>query len=500
MLDLIRHNCAVFAIYGVKNAAKYVREGLYALQHRGQDGGSIVSCDGDKYHEHRGLGLILSIFKDEVIERLPGHFAIGHGRYSTKGANIEINLQPHWATIVIEGKREEKIWLASNGDLTNMEELKDFLKKQGKLYDLYSENDSEVFAKLVAYHFNQTQDMAKAISLAINQAIGAYSAVMLALNKLFVFTDGLKIRPLALGRIGEEVWVVASETCAFDIIGAKYIREVFTGEIIEIDEKGLKVLNRLTDGKSANCIFEFIYFARPDSMVYGESVSRIRDGLGWRLYKEHPAPINSLVIPVPDSSNSAALSYYARATNDSIWRWITGNKEMVLDVLSNPGGDKPEIKRIMFGIGLVRSHYVQRTFIEPEQEIRDLDARLKFNPDQAVLRDGIIVVVDDSIVRGTTSKKLVRMLRSAGAKEVHYRVSSPPLTSPCFYGIDMPTKEEFVAHNRSIEQIKAYLEVDSLGYLSLEGLLSCVPNPENFCTACFTGKYPTEIPACKLKS
>lgn len=494
--------CGVFAVYGHPKTGLVIKDGLHAQQHRGQEGAGIVTCDGKEYYDHKDLGLVLPIFTNKVTEGLAGYFGIGHGRYSTQGANIKVNLQPHWATIIVRGKGEEKIWLAANGDLVNIDELRNFLQDKGTLYHLYSENDGEVLAKLVAYHFNECQDMGEAIQQVMNLATGAYSTVMLTLNKLFVFRDKKGFRPLALGRV-DSGYVVASETCAFDSIEAKYLREVFPGEIICIDEKGLKVLSRPeeTTAPYSHCIFEFIYFARPDSMVFGDHVSPIRKKLGRQLYIEHHPPENvDLVITVPDSSNSATLGYYYSLLEDRVKKWIIKNIDLINQYIKNPEcAELPPIIEVFFDYGLVRSHYIQRTFIEPEQIIRDLEARLKYNPDRGVLHDKVIVVVDDSIVRGTTSRRLVRMLRYAGAKEVHYRVSSPPLKSPCYYGIDMPTKEEFIANGKSIEQIKAYLEVDSLGYLSLTGMLSCVTNPENFCTACFTGKYLTEIPAHKTK-
>jgi amidophosphoribosyltransferase len=451
--NLIHEECGIFGIFGARKAAELTYLGLYALQHRGQEGAGIISSDGKRIYEHRGSGEVNEVFsRQEILGQLKGHIAIGHNRYSTTGASSSVNIQP----ILITYKRG-KLALAHNGNLTNSYSLRTWMEKNGSIFQTSS--DSEIILHLVARSRKPT--VVEMIQDALFKVKGAYSVVFNTGDTLIAARDPRGFRPLALGRLNK-AWVVASETCAFDIIGAKYERDIEPGEIAVINGKGVKSLFPFKPVSHAFCIFEFIYFARPDSKIFNENVDKIRRRLGRQLANERPAQAD-IVISVPDSSNTATLGYC-------------------------------EQSGIRYEVGLIRNHYIGRTFIEPEQTIRDLDARIKFNPVSGVLKGQRVVIVDDSIVRGTTSKKLIHMLRNAGAKEVHFRVSSPPIISPCFYGIDMPTREELIASSKSVEQIREYLDVDTLGYLSLPGMLSMHSlDGRDFCVACFSGKYPTKI-------
>ena len=450
---LIHEECGVFGIFGAKKAAELTYLGLYSLQHRGQEGAGIVSSSGGKFYQHRGLGEVNEVFSNkEILNELKGDLAIGHNRYSTTGVSSSVNVQPLLITY-----RKGNLALAHNGNLTNSYSLRNGMEKTGSIFQTSS--DSEIILHLVARSKKETVE--EMIQDALGKIKGAFSVVFNTGDSLIAARDPNGFRPLALGKVNS-TWVVASETCAFDIIGAKYERDIEPGEVAVINAKGIKSYFPFKTVKHAFCIFEFIYFARPDSMIYGEMVDKIRRRLGKQLAKEKPAQAD-IVISVPDSSNTATLGYC-------------------------------EESGIKYEVGLIRNHYIGRTFIEPEQTIRDLDARIKFNPVRGALKDKRVVVVDDSIVRGTTSKKLIKMLRNAGAKEVHFRVSSPPITSPCFYGIDMPTREELIASSQTVEQIRKFLDVDSLGYLSLNGMLSLHSlEGKDFCAACFSGKYPTKI-------
>ncbi|MCJ7497415.1 MAG: amidophosphoribosyltransferase [candidate division Zixibacteria bacterium] len=379
--------------------------------------------------------------------------AIGHNRYSTTGSSTVANIQP----LQITYKGDKLLAVGHNGNLTNSTGLRNKLEKEGSIFQ--TTTDSEIILHLIAR--SKKEKIEDSLADALSQVSGAYSLVFITSDSILAARDPYGWRPLALGKL-RDAWVIASETCAFDIIEAKYVRDIKPGEIILINNKGLKSFSPFKKVKHAFCIFEFIYFARPDSMIFGENVDKVRRRLGHQLAKEQPADAD-IVIAVPDSSNTHTLGY-------------------------------SEQSGIKFEVGLIRNHYIGRTFIHPEQKIRDLDARIKYNPVKGVLRDKKIIIVDDSIVRGTTSRKLVGMLRNAGAKEVHFRVSSPPIISPCFYGIDMPTKKELIASSKSVEEIRGYLGVDSLGYLSIEGMLSMPSLPrEDFCVACFSGKYPSRI-------
>jgi amidophosphoribosyltransferase len=451
--NLIHEECGVFGILGARKAAELTYLGLYALQHRGQEGAGIVSSNNGKIYQHRGLGEVNEVFSQkEILSGLKGGLAIGHNRYSTTGASSSINVQPLLITY-----KKGNLALAHNGNLTNSFNLRSSMERSGSIFQTSS--DSEIILHLVARSKRETVE--EMIQDALSKVKGAYSVVFNTGDSIVAARDPHGFRPLALGRL-RNAWVVASETCAFDIIGAKYERDIEPGEIAVINQNGVKSHFPFKPVKHAFCIFEFIYFARPDSIIYNDNVDKIRRRLGSQLAREKPVTAD-IVISVPDSSNTATLGYCEE----------TG---------------------IKYEVGLIRNHYIGRTFIEPEQTIRDLDARIKFNPVRGVLKNKRVVVVDDSIVRGTTSKKLIHMLRNAGAKEVHFRVSSPPITSPCFYGIDMPTKEELIASSKSVEQIREYLDVDSLGYLSLPGMLSMHSlDGRDFCVACFSGKYPTRI-------
>ncbi|OGC79921.1 MAG: amidophosphoribosyltransferase [candidate division Zixibacteria bacterium RBG_16_43_9] len=452
--NLLHEDCGIFAIFGAKKASELTYLGLYALQHRGQEASGIVSSDGNRLYQRKGMGQVNEVFASkEVLSSLRGEMAIGHNRYSTTGSSTVANIQP----LQITYKGDKLLAVGHNGNLTNSTSLRKKLEKEGSIFQ--TTTDSEIILHLIAR--SKKEKIEDSLADALSQVSGAYSLVFITADSILAARDPYGWRPLALGKL-KDAWVVASETCAFDMIGAKYLRDVQPGEILLINEKGLKSITPFKKVKHAFCIFEFIYFARPDSMIFGENVDKVRRRLGRQLAKEQPADAD-IVIAVPDSSNTHTLGY-------------------------------SEQSGIKFEVGLIRNHYIGRTFIQPEQKIRDLDARIKYNPVKGVLKDKRIVIVDDSIVRGTTSRKLVWMLRNAGAKEVHFRVSSPPITSPCFYGIDMPTKRELIASAKSVEQIRRYLGVDSLGYLSIEGMLSMPSLPkESFCVACFSGRYPTKI-------
>lgn len=452
-LDKPACECGVFGIYGTRRAAELTYFGLYSLQHRGQESCGIVSSDGEGLHARKGMGEIADVFPDHrTLRDLTGHAAIGHNRYSTAGSSTFDNAQP-----LLMKFRYKQLAAGHNGNITNAGELKTYLESGGAIFQTSS--DSELVLHLFARSKKQTV-VARLVE-AFSRVEGAYCFLFLTPDELIAARDPLGFRPLALGK-RNGAWVVASETCAFDIIGARYVRDVAPGEILSISEAGLKSTFLPTNGKRSYCIFEHIYFARPDSMIFEENVDKVRRRLGRQLAVEQPADAD-IVISVPDSSNTAALGY------------------------AEQSGLKLEV-------GLIRNHYVGRTFILPDQDMRDLDVKIKFNTVKGVLKGKRVVMVDDSIVRGTTARKLVRLVRDAGAREVHFRVASPPIVSPCFYGIDMPTRGELIASSRSVEKIRKYLGVDSLGYLSLEGMLELPRHPkESFCTACFTGKYHTRI-------
>lgn len=460
MLDpMVNDKCGVFGIFGNAKAAELTYFGLYALQHRGQESAGIVTTNRDKIHLHKGMGQVSEVFAEqEIMSRLTGKIAIGHTRYSTTGASSLINIQPFIIT-----NRSRYLAIAHNGNLTNALELRTRLDASGSIFQTTS--DTEIILHLAAKSKKRTR--IERICDALSTIRGAFSLLFLTEDSIIAARDPLGFRPLCLGKF-RSAHVVASETCAFDLIGARYVRDIEPGEVLEISEKGLKSYFPVKPRKHAFCIFEYIYFSRPDSKVFGENVDKIRRRLGRQLAREHPVEAD-IVIGIPDSANTATLGY-------------------------------AEESGIRFEIGLIRNHYVGRTFIDPQQKIRDLDVKVKFNPVKGVLKGRRIIVVDDSIVRGTTSKKLVSLIRDAGAKEIHFRVSSPPIISPCFFGIDMPTRQELIASTMSVEKIEKYLEVDSLRYLSLEGMLSISSLPDtSFCASCFSGKYPIKTPEVNRK-
>ncbi len=446
--------CGVFGIFGDKEAVGKTYFGLYALQHRGQESTGIAAADGGTIHLHRGTGLVASVFAHgRDFRNLTGPAAIGHNRYSTTGISGLTNAQP----LRIRFKGGE-IAAAHNGNVVNAYELRKAMEEKGSIFQTTS--DSEIVLHLIAR--SRKRDIEEMIRDGLARLVGAYCFLFLTPEKLVAARDPHGFRPLCLGRHGDAV-LVASESCAFDILGAEYVRDVEPGEVVVIDGGGVRSLRLPPAGRRAFCVFEFIYFSRPDSIIFDEKVDKVRRTLGKKLALEAPAAAD-IVIAVPDSANTAALGY-AQASG------------------------------LRFELGLIRNHYVGRTFIAPDQKERDLDVQVKFNPVSGVLKNKRVVLVEDSIVRGTTLKKLVRLIRKAGPSEIHVRVSSPPIISPCYYGIDISRKEELIAAFHPVEEICRYIGADSLAYLTVDGMLDAVPERGDYCTACFTGDYPTAIPA-----
>jgi amidophosphoribosyltransferase len=457
--DKFKDECGVFGVFGHPDAAALTALGLHALQHRGQEACGIVSFDGEHFFIKRGLGLVDDNFGSaDVIESLKGHTAIGHNRYSTTGESMLRNVQPLYADLHFGG-----FALAHNGNLTNALTLRSDLVKRGAIFQ--STSDTEVVLHLVAA--SKGANVVDKVVDALSQIKGAYSFVICTKKKLIGVRDPFGIRPLALGRLGDS-YVLASETCAFDIIGADYIREVAPGEMVVIDKDGLKSLKPFESKPHRFCIFEYIYFARPDSFMENRSVYDMRKHIGVELAKESPVPGGDIVVPVPDSGVPAAIGFAQQSG-------------------------------IPFELGIIRNHYVGRTFIEPTSAIRHLGVKLKHNANGAFIKDKKIILVDDSIVRGTTSKKIVDMMRAAGAREVHMRISSPPTKYSCFYGIDTPRTEELLAHTMSADQICKFIGADSLAYISMDGLYRAMGEAKRnnaapqFCDACFTGEYAEEL-------
>lgn len=452
--DKFHDECGIFGVFGHKEASNLTYLGLYALQHRGQEGAGIVSSDGKQLFSEKGMGLVADIFAKDRIARLPGEMAIGHNRYSTTGVSHVKNVQPITANYALG-----TLALAHNGNLTNAGYLRDELEAYGSIFQ--SSTDSEVIVHLIAQA--RGKNFIERILDALGQIKGAYSLLIMSPDRIVVARDPYGIRPLALGRL-DGAYVVASETCAFDLIEAEYIRDVEPGEVLIISAAGLESIYPFKPVAPTPCVFEFIYFSRPDSNIFGgRNVNRVRKVLGAQLARETGVDAD-LVIPVPDSGVPAALGFAEEA-------------------------------KIPFDFGLIRNHYVGRTFIEPQQSIRHFGVKIKLNAVRDLLEGKRVVVVDDSIVRGTTSKKIVKMIRAAGAKEVHLRISSPPTSFPCYYGIDTPTRQELIASSHSLNEICKYVTADSLGYLSVEGMLDIIPDGRaGFCTACFDGNYPVEFP------
>jgi amidophosphoribosyltransferase len=447
-----KDECGIVGIYGNEKAANLAYLGLYALQHRGQESTGIASSDGSHIYRYAGMGKVIDIFTQEHIDNLQGHMAIGHNRYSTTGSSFLRNAQPFRSESILG-----PIVLAHNGNLTNSGELRYDLEKKGHIFQ--TTIDSEVIVHLMAK--SGLTDFLDALIFALKQVRGAYSLLVMNREKMYVVRDPHGFRPLVLGKLGDTV-AVASETCAFDIIDAEYVREVEAGELIEISDSGMKSYHPFEKKEESLCVFEYIYFSRPDSTIFGRSVYDMRVRLGRML--AHQAPVEAdIVVPIPDSSVCAAIGY-AREAN------------------------------IPYELGLIRSHYIGRTFIEPTQKIRDFGAKIKYNVVRASVEGKKIVVVDDSIMRGTTMRKIIKMFRMGGAREIHVRISAPPTMFPCFYGIDIPTRKELIASTHSIEEIRKYLRVDSIQYMTVETMLKALNEPGmRFCCACFDGRYPCEL-------
>jgi len=447
--------CGIIGVSGVPDASRVAYLGLYSLQHRGQESAGMVTVDGAGVaRSHRGMGLVSDVFGESVLAGLGGDVAIGHTRYSTAGSSVLANAQP-----ILAGYREGPLALAHNGNLTNAESLRADLVAKGSIFQTSS--DSEVLIHLIAR--SEAREPEDQLLDALERVEGAYSLVVTVGRTLYAIVDARGFRPLWLGRLGNG-HVVASETCALDLIGATPVRELQPGEFVRIQGPDVDRLPPLPAKAHRRCIFELVYFSRPDSTIFGRSVDRVRRALGRELAREHPAPGTDCVFSVPDSSNAMALGFAEQA------------------------GLKLEH-------ALIRNHYVGRTFINPTQAARNAKVKIKFNPVREVLAGKKVVVVDDSLVRGTTSRELVQMIRQAGAAEVHFRVASAPITGPCYYGIDTPTKSELIASTHSLEEIRRHLGVETLGYLSLDGMLRAAGgDPAEFCHACFSGDYPTPIP------
>jgi amidophosphoribosyltransferase len=452
-LDKFKDECGVFGIFGHPEAANMTYLGLYALQHRGQESAGIAASDGEQVRLSRAMGYVADTFDSATLAELPGSLAIGHVRYSTAGESKLTNAQP----ILIDCAHGQ-IALCHNGNLVNARELRDELTQQGSIFQ--SSSDTEVVLHL--YARSKARAVEDAVVDSVAQVQGAFSLVMLTKDRLIAVRDPHGFRPLALGRLGDAT-VVCSETCAMDLIGATYVRDIEPGEVLLISAAGTRSLTPFPPAPLAHCIFEHVYFARPDSYVFGKSVNEVRTNLGRVLAREQPV-IADVVVPVPDSGVCAAMGF-------------------------------AEESGIPLRMGLIRNHYVGRTFIQPQASIRHFGVKVKLNPVKSILEGKRVVLVDDSIVRGTTSRKIVKMVRAAGAKEVHVRISCPPTISPCFYGVDTPQRADLIAATHTIEEIRAFLEADSVGYLSLEGLLSTVgPERGSYCSSCYTGVYPVPIP------
>jgi amidophosphoribosyltransferase len=455
--DKFREECGVFAIHGHSEASNLAYLGLYALQHRGQESAGIASSDNREVYLHKSMGHVADIFTPDVLARLPGDRAIGHTRYSTAGDTVLKNAQPFSVAC-----NKGRLAVAHNGNITNAAELRRELERAGSIFQASS--DTEVILHLVAR--SQERTMAGALREALLQLEGAYSVVFLYDDGIIVARDPYGFRPLAMGQLATSgdrpAWVFASETCAFDLINAVYVRDVEPGEMVIVNRTGMHRERFAPRRPLSQCVFEHVYFSRPDSIVFGRSVHQARETMGRLLARESHVDAD-MVVPVPDSGVPAALGYAAESG-------------------------------IPYRQALIRNHYVGRTFIEPSQSIRDFGVKLKLNPIRHLIEGKRIVLVDDSIVRGTTSRKIVRMVRSAGAREVHLRISCPPTISPCYYGVDTPTKKELIAANHSVEEIRRFVEADTLAYLSHEGLQRAVGSESGqYCYACYTGDYPTQI-------
>jgi amidophosphoribosyltransferase len=458
--DKLKEYCGVMAVHNHAEASTLAYLGLHQLQHRGQESAGIVASDGGRMHVHKAMGLVADIFTEEVLSKLPGSLAIGHTRYSTSGDSAVLNAQP-----IMVDCNKGLIALAHNGNLVNAWEIRGRLEAQGSIFQTTS--DTEVIVHLIAQSKEHT--LPEAVCDALRRIEGAFSLVLMTRDRIFAVRDPRGFRPLSMGRIpngaGSErdTIVFASETCAFDLIGAVYERDVKPGEMVVVGPEGISSRFFAAEMKQSSCIFEHVYFSRPDSVVFGRAVQASREALGRQLAKESGVEAD-IVVPVPDSGVTAALGYAAQSG-------------------------------LPFRFGLIRNHYVGRTFIEPEQRVRDFGVKLKLNPVRSLLAGKRVVLIDDSIVRGTTSRKIVRMVRDSGATEVHVRISCPPTISPCYYGVDTPEKSQLIAANKSVDEIRDYIGADSLAYLSLQGLREACAEGEKttYCTSCYTGIYPTEF-------
>lgn len=457
-LDKFHDECGVFGIFGTPDASAHTALGLHALQHRGQEAAGIVSCESGRFHAHRALGLVGDNFSSQsIISKLKGDCAIGHNRYATTGETLLRNVQPFYADLALGG-----FALAHNGNLTNAMTLRQKLIARGSLFA--STSDTETIIHLVALSAATTVE--DRVIDALKQVEGAYSLVILSQDALIGVRDPNGVRPLILGRLGE-AHVLASETCALDIIGATYLRDVAPGEMVVITESGIRSLSPFASQPARFCIFEYVYFARPDSVMEHHSVYAVRKAIGAELARESAVPAD-IVVPVPDSGVPAAIGY-------------------------------SEAAKLPFDLGIIRNHYVGRTFIEPSESVRHLGVKLKHNANSATLAGKKVILVDDSIVRGTTSKKIVNMVREAGAAEVHMRIASPPTTNPCFYGVDTPQKSELMAANHTVEEMRQIIGVDSLAFLTMDGLYRAVGEAKRngdapqYCDACFSGEYPIAL-------
>jgi amidophosphoribosyltransferase len=458
MVDKFKEECGVFGIYGHAEASNLTYLGLYALQHRGQESAGIAAADGAQIRVHKAMGYVNDAFDGATLERLSGTLAVGHVRYSTAGESRLANAQP----IVVDSAHGQ-IAVAHNGNLVNAGEVRDALVREGAIFQTNS--DTEVVVHLFARA--KAEGSEAAIVEAISQVRGAFSLVMMTKDRLIGVRDPHGFRPLAIGRLGD-AWVICSETCAMDLIGATYLRDVEPGEVVIAGPHGLRSVKPYPPARQSQCVFEHVYFSRPDSYVFGESVNEVRTEFGRRLARESGVPAD-VVVPIPDSGVCAAVGY-------------------------------AEAAGLPMRMGLIRNHYVGRTFIQPQQSIRHFGVRVKLNPVRSILEGRRVVLVDDSIVRGTTSRKIVRMVRSAGAREVHMRISCPPTVSPCFYGVDTPRRSELIAATHTLEEIRKYVDADSVAYLSLDGLTGAVKGgSSSYCTSCYTGVYPVAFPRDEAK-
>ena len=450
--DRFHDECGVFGVFGHPEAAHLTYLGLHGLQHRGQESAGIVSSTGDHLYEEKGMGQVARIFNKRMLRRLKGDLAIGHVRYSTAGNSTLVNAQP----FLIDSFKGE-IGVAHNGNLVNACALREGLEREGSIFRTSS--DTEVILHLIAR--SKMQNLEAAIVDALKQVEGAYSLIFIARDRIIGVRDPRGFRPLSVGRLGEAT-ILSSESCALDLIDASFERDIEPGEMVVIDRTGLKSYRPFPAQPVSQCIFEYVYFSRPDSLVFGRSVHEVRKRLGRMLAKEQPVDAD-VVVPIPDSGVYAALGF-------------------------------SEESKIPLEFGLVRNHYVGRTFIEPRQSIRHFGVKLKLNPVRTLLKDKRVVLIDDSIVRGTTSRKIVSMVRSTGAREVHMRISCAPTVGPCYYGVDTPRRSELIASSHNVDEIRRYIRADSLGYLSLEGMYHAVGEGRSFCTACYTNQYPVPFP------